>query len=436
MFCGKHTFFPNKILQSKKICIFVFNPVLMTTQRRAAVGFIFITLLIDVMGWGLIIPVMPGLIAELKHIPVNEASRYGSWLVSMYAVMQFFCAPIIGNLSDRFGRRPVILFSLFGFGIDYLFLAFAPTYGWLFIGRTISGITGASFTTAAAYIADISTPETRAKNFGLIGAAFGLGFIIGPAIGGQLGGLGLRAPFYAAAILCLLNWLYGYFVLPESLKKENRRKFEWKRANPVGSLLHLKKYPAISGLMFSFTLIYLAAHAVQSNWSYFTMYRFSWDEKMVGYSLALIGLLVAAVQAGLIRIVNPKLGNQRSAYIGLFMYSIGLFLFAFASQTWMMFAFLVPYCLGGIAGPALQAILAGHVPPNEQGELQGALTSLMSLTSIFGPLIMNNLFYYFTKTSAPVYFPGAAFLLGGILMTGSAIIAYYVLRQEKKVTLA
>ncbi|HWC54045.1 MAG TPA: TCR/Tet family MFS transporter [Chitinophagaceae bacterium] len=408
----------------------------MATQRRAAVGFIFVTLLIDVMGWGLIIPVMPKLIADLKHIPVNEASRYGSWLVSMYAVMQFICAPIIGNLSDRFGRRPVILISLFGFGVDYLFLAFAPTYGWLFVGRTVAGITGASFTTAAAYIADVSTPETRAKNFGLIGAAFGLGFIIGPAIGGQLGGLGVRAPFYAAAILCLLNWLYGYFVLPESLKKENRRKFEWKRANPVGSLLHLKKYPAISGLMFSFTLIYLAAHAVQSNWSYFTMYRFSWNEKMVGYSLALIGLLVAGVQAGLIRIVNPKLGNQRSAYIGLFLYSIGLFLFAFASQTWMMFAFLVPYCLGGIAGPALQAILAGHVPPNEQGELQGALTSLMSLTSIFGPLIMNNLFYYFTKTNAPVYFPGAAFLLGGVLMTGSAIIAYYVLRNEKKPVMA
>lgn len=414
----------------------MFNLILMMDKRHAAVGFIFITLLIDVMGWGLIIPVMPDLIAQLKHIPVNEASSYGSLLISMYAIMQFVCAPIIGNLSDRFGRRPVILFSLFGFGVDYLFLAFAPTYGWLFVGRTIAGITGASFTTAAAYIADISTPETRAKNFGLIGAAFGLGFIIGPAIGGQLGSLGLRAPFYAAAILCLLNWLYGYFILPESLDKENRRKFEWKRANPVGSLLHLKKYPVISGLMFSFMLIYLAAHAIQSNWSYFTMYRFHWNERMVGYSLALVGLLMAAVQAGLIRIVNPKLGNQRSVYIGLFCYSIGLFLFAFATQSWMMYAFLVPYCLGGIAGPALQAILAGHVPPNEQGELQGALTSLMSLTSIFGPLIMNNLFYYFTKSAAPVYFPGASFLLGGIFMLGSAIIAYYVLRSEKKPAIA
>lgn len=408
----------------------------MHTPRKAAVGFIFITLLIDVMGWGLIIPVMPKLIASLKHIPVNEASQYGSWLVAMYAIMQFFCAPIIGNLSDRYGRRPVILFSLFGFGVDYLFLAFAPSYGWLFVGRTIAGITGASFTTAAAYIADVSTAENRAKNFGMIGAAFGLGFILGPAIGGQLGGLGLRAPFYAAAILCLLNWLYGYFVLPESLSKENRRKFEWRRANPAGSLLHLKKYPTISGLMFSFALIYLAAHAVQSNWSYFTMYRFNWNEKMVGFSLATVGLLVAAVQAGLIRIVNPRLGNQKSVYIGLCMYSIGLFLFAFASQSWMMFAFLIPYCLGGIAGPALQAILAGHVPPNEQGELQGALTSLMSLTSIFGPLIMNNLFYYFTKNKDVLYFPGASFLLGAILMFFSAIIAWYVLGREKKVVTA
>lgn len=369
----------------------------------------------------------------MKHIPVNEASKYGSWLVSSYAVMQFICAPILGGLSDKSGRRPIILFSLFGFGIDYLFLAFAPTYGWLFVGRIIAGITGASFTTGAAYIADVSTAATRAKNFGMIGAAFGLGFILGPAIGGQLGGLGVKAPFYAAAILCLLNWLYGYFVLPESLSKENRRRFEWKRANPVGSLLHLKKYPAISGLMFSFAFIYLAAHAVQSNWNYFTMYRFQWSEKMVGYSLALIGLLVAAVQMGLLRIVNPRLGNERSIYTGLCLYGAGMLLFSFATQSWMMFAFLVPYCLGGIAGPALQAILAGHVPPNEQGELQGALTSLMSLTSIFGPYVMNNLFYYFTKKNAPIHFPGAPFLLGSILMVLSAVIAWLVLSREKRV---
>lgn len=403
----------------------------MTGKRTPAIGFIFITLLIDIIGFGIIIPVMPRLIAELKHVDISSASQYGSFLTSVYAIMQFFFAPLIGNLSDKYGRRPVLLFSLFGFAVDYLFLSFAPTYGWLFIGRLVAGITGASFTTAAAYIADVSTPETRAKNFGLIGAAFGLGFIIGPVIGGELSHFGLRAPFYFAGCLTLLNWLYGYFILPESLSKENRRPFDWKRANPIGSLLHLKKYPAISGLIFSLLFIYLASHAVQSNWSYFTMYRFKWSEQMVGRSLGMVGILVALVQVVLIRILNPKIGNEKSVYSGLVLYSLGMLLFAFASQGWMMFVFLVPYCLGGIAGPALQAILAGHVPPNEQGELQGALTSIMSLTAIFGPLIMNNLFYYFTHDKAPLLFPGAPFFLGAILMLASAFVAFYTLRHER-----
>lgn len=407
----------------------------MPAPRKPAVGFIFITLLIDVMGWGLIIPVMPDLIVKLKHVTINQASTFGSWLLFAYAFAQFVCSPILGNLSDRFGRRPVILFSLFGFGVDYIFMALAPTYGWLFAGRIIAGITGASFTTGAAYIADVSTPQNRAKNFGMIGAAFGLGFIIGPALGGLLGSLGVRAPFYAAAILCLCNWLYGYFVLPESLKKENRRPFEWRRANPLGSLRQIQKYPAVSGLAFSFFLIYLAANAVQSNWNYFTKYRFQWSDAMVGYSLALIGLLVAGVQAGLIRIINPKLGNRKSIYLGLCLYSLGLFLFAFASQSWMMFVFLVPYCLGGIAGPALQSTIAGHVPPNEQGALQGGLTSIMSLTAIIGPLVMNNLFYFFTKSTAPVHFPGAPFLLGSVLMLLSAFVSFVVLQKEKKAPL-
>lgn len=404
----------------------------MATDRKAAIGFIFITLLIDVMGWGLIIPVMPDLISQLKGISINEASPYGAWLLSVYAFTQFVFAPVIGNLSDRYGRRPVLLSSLLGFGIDYLFLALAPTYGWLFVGRIIAGITGASFTTGAAYIADISTEETRAKNFGMIGAAFGLGFIIGPALGGLLAGLGTRAPFYAAAGLCLLNALYGYFVLPESLSRENRRKFEWKRANPIGSFNLLKRYPAIGGLAFAFFLIYLAAQAVQGNWSFFTIYRFSWNEKMVGISLAVVGVLVGAVQAGLTRVVNPKLGNEKSIYLGLFLYTIGLVLFAFASETWMMFAFLVPYCLGGISQPALQSILAGHVPPNEQGELQGTLTSLMSVTTIIGPPIMNNLFKYFTTDKAPVHFPGAFFLLAALLMLLSLIITWNVLSKERR----
>ena len=407
----------------------------MAVDRKAAIGFIFVTLLIDVMGWGLIIPVMPDLISQLKQIPVNEASPYGAWLLSAYAVTQFVFAPVIGNLSDKYGRRPVLLTSLLGFGIDYLFLALAPTYGWLFVGRIIAGITGASFTTASAYIADISTAETRAKNFGMIGAAFGLGFVIGPALGGLLAGWGVRAPFYAAAVLCLLNALYGYFVLPESLSLENRRHFHWKRANPFGSLQLLKRYPAIGGLALSFFLIYLAAQAIQGNWSFYTMYRFQWSEKLVGLSLAAVGLLVGLVQAGLIRIVNPRLGNEKSIYLGLALYTLGLVLFAFATQGWMMFAFLVPYCLGGLAGPALQAVLAGHVPSNEQGELQGALTSLMSLTTIIGPPVMNNLFFYFTKKEAPVYFPGVSFLLAAVFMLFSLIIAWNVLSKEEKVAL-
>jgi DHA1 family tetracycline resistance protein-like MFS transporter len=404
----------------------------MNRSQPAAIKFIFITLLIDIMGWGLIIPVMPNLIAQLKDIPVNVASTYGGWLISAYAITQFLFAPVIGNLSDKFGRRPVLLASLLGFGIDYLFLALAPTYSLLFIGRIIAGITGASFTTASAYIADISTEETRAKNFGMIGAAFGLGFIIGPALGGLLAEWGIRAPFYAAAGLCLLNCLYGYFVLPESLSPENRRAFHWKKANPLGSLQFLKNNPAIGGLAFSFFMIYLAAQAVQSNWSFFTIHRFQWTEGMVGISLAVVGLLVGLVQAGLTRVINPRIGNEKSVYLGLLLYTFGLVLFAFASQTWMMFVFLIPYCLGGICGPAMQSILAGHVPPNQQGELQGALTSLMSLTTIIGPLIMNGLFTYFTSREAPFQFPGVSFLLGALFMLISVIIAWHVLSKEKK----
>jgi MFS transporter, DHA1 family, tetracycline resistance protein len=402
----------------------------MHQKRSAAIGFIFVTVLVDVIGWGLIIPVMPQLISGMKHIPINLASQDGGLLLFVYALMQFVCAPILGNLSDQFGRRPVLLVAMFGFGVDYLFLGFAPSFGWLFVGRAISGITGASFTTASAYIADISTPETRSKNFGLLGAAFGLGFIIGPGIGGLLSGFGIRAPFFAAAILTLFNWLYGYFILPESLAKDNRRKFEWRRANPLGALLHLKKYPAIAGLVFSLVLVYLAAHSVQSNWNYFTIYRFNWSKQMVGASLSVVGLLVVAVQAGLIRLITPKLGVERSIYLGLGLYGVGLLLFAFATQTWMMFVFLIPYCLGGIAGPNIQTIMAAQVPSNEQGELQGALTSLISVTSIVGPIVMTSLFAYFTSPGAIVLFPGAAFLAGAILMAFSTLLAFRSLRKN------
>lgn len=405
----------------------------MASNRKAAMGFIFITLLIDVTGFGLIIPVMPQLIEKLLGVADNsKASLYSGWLTFAYAIMQFIFAPVLGNLSDKYGRRPVLLFSLLGFGIDYLFLSFAPSIAWLFVGRVIAGITGASFTTASAYIADISTNENRAQNFGLIGAAFGLGFILGPALGGLLGELDHRAPFLVAAGLALLNTVYGFFVLPESLDKQHRRPFEWRRANPVGSLLQLRKYPAVIGLVGSLILIYIAAHSVQSNWNFFNIEKFGWTPKMIGISLAVVGLLVGAVQGGLVRIVNPRIGNEKSIYVGLALYALGLLLFAFASQSWMMFVFLIPYCLGGIAGPALQSVISGHVPPNEQGELQGALTSLMSATSIVGPLLMTGLFSYFTKPGAPVYFPGISFLVGAILMIGSAIWAYLALKEEKE----
>lgn len=395
----------------------------MQTQRPAAIRFIFITLLIDVMGLGIIIPVMPKLIESLMGGTLSEAARYAGWLTFSYAIMQFICAPIIGNLSDQYGRRPILLLSLLGFGIDYIFLALAPSLAWLFVGRMIAGFTGASITTASAYIADISSPEKRAQNFGLIGAAFGLGFILGPLLGGLLAGWGVRMPFFASAALCLMNALYGYFILPESLAVENRRKFSWKRANPLGSFFQLTKYPSISALIASLILIYIAVHAVQSNWNFYTMYKFGWSEQLIGISLAFVGLLVGGVQGGLIRIILPKIGHEKGVWIGLLFYSIGFMGFAWATESWMMFAFLLPYAMGGIAGPSIQGIISNQVPPSEQGALQGGLTSLMSATAIIGPLLMAQLFAYFTSPAAPFQFPGAPMLLGGILTLISAGLA-------------
>lgn len=405
----------------------------MASNKKAAIGFIFITLMIDITGMGLIIPVMPKLIEQLISGNISQASFYGGLLVTTYSIMQFLFAPVLGGLSDRYGRRPVLLFSLLGFGLDYLFLSFAPTIGWLFLGRALAGITGASFTTASAYIADVSTEENRAQNFGMIGAAFGVGFVVGPLLGGLLGTFGPRVPFMVAAGLSLLNCLYGYFVLPESLPAEKRRPFNWSSIMPFVSLMKLKKYPSLGGLISAFILISLASHAVQSNWTFFVVEKFQWSELMIGLSLALVGVLVGLVQGVLIRYTTPKLGNEKSIYIGLFLYSFGLFLFAFASQSWMMFAFLVPYCLGGICGPALQSVISGNVPSNEQGELQGALTSLISVTSIIGPAMMTGLFSYFTRPGTPVHFSGAAFLLGGVFMLGSAIIAYRTLHPSRRV---
>jgi MFS transporter, DHA1 family, tetracycline resistance protein len=403
----------------------------MKEKRNAALGFIFITVLVDVIGWGIIIPVMPKLVQELTGKELNDASTIGGWLLFAYAIMQFIFSPILGGLSDKYGRRPVLLFALLGFGADYLLQALAPTIQWLFVGRIIAGITGASFTTASAYIADVSTPEKRAQNFGLIGAAFGIGFILGPMIGGFCSDFGSRVPFYVAAIFTFLNFLYGYFVLPESLQKENRRAFSWARANPLGTLRQLRQSPVVAGLAVAMFLLYFASHAVQSNWSYYTMFKFSWNAKMVGISLGAVGLLVGLVQGGLIRFIVPKMGQANAVYIGLLLYMVGMVLFGIAWQGWMMFAFLVPYCLGGISGPSMQGIMSSQVPPDAQGELQGAMTSLMSLTAIVGPLLMTNLFAYFSdvKVKDRLFMPGAPFFAGAVLILVAFVFSVRALKR-------
>ena len=400
-------------------------------KKKYSLLFIFITIFIDITGLGIIIPIIPSLISELIGGSISEAATYSGWLMFSYASLQFLFAPVLGGLSDQFGRRPVILLSLFGFGINYLFLAFAPSVTWLFVGRIFQGIMGASLTTASAYIADISTPEKKAQNFGLIGAAFGLGFILGPVIGGFLGQLGSRVPFYAASLFTLINLFYGYLILPESLKKENRRKFDIRRANPIGTLLALKRYPLIWGLLICIVLFNIAQHSKHSTWSFFVIENFGWNEKLVGYSLGFIGLLAAVVQGGLIRVIIPKLGKVRSLYLGMFFYIIGLFLFSIAKEGWMVFAFAIPLSLGGLCGPALQGIMTNNIPDNEQGEFQGGITSLISLTSIVGPLIMTNLFSYFTSQDRLIYFPGAPFLLAAVISTFSLFVAINYLSSSK-----
>jgi len=403
----------------------------MSEPRKPAIVLILITLFIDSMGFGIIIPVIPDLLGELTpgH-STAYAAFMGGLLVTTYAVMQFFCGPIFGGLSDRFGRRPVLLASLFGFTIDYMITWWAPSIGWLFLGRFFAGVMGASFTTGSAYISDISTNENRAQNFGLIGMAFGLGFIAGPLVGGLLGGYGLRMPFLVAAGFAALNFLYALLVMPESLKQENRRKFDWSRANPLGTFKSLFKYEIVRNLFIALTFVYLAAHAVQTNWSFYTKVKFNWEPKDIGISITVVGVAFAIVQGALIRVIIPKLGQHRSVYVGLGLYALGLLLFAFAGQPWMMYAFTMIYCLGGICGPALQGIMAGVVPPNAQGELQGGFTSMMSLTSIVGPLIMNAVFAYFIGDSTPTYFPGAAMFLGAVFCVISTIIARASLKRH------
>lgn len=387
----------------------------MRQPRQASVFFILVTIFLDILGIGLIIPVLPELVGIFTEGDTQTAYLYGV-LVSVYALMQFLFAPVFGALSDRFGRRPIILSSLFGYGLDYLLLAVAPSLAWLVVARIVSGIMGANITTANAYIADVSTDETRGRNFGLIGAAFGLGFVFGPALGGLLGDVNLRLPFYAAAGLVFVNFLYGLFVLPESLPKDKRRAFNIRQANPIGGLGLLGRYPLVAGMAFAFVFFNLAQLGLQTVWVLYTGYRFGWSAFENGLTLALVGVMTALVQVGLTQRVIRRFGERRTILIGLTVSCVSFVLYGLSSQPWMMLATIVVGSLGGVAFPAIQSFIAGQVRPEEQGATQGALTSLQSLASIVGPVASTAVFGYFTSPDAPFRLPGATFLAGAVLI--------------------
>lgn len=391
--------------------------------------FIFITVLLDVIGLGIIIPIAPELIVSLTGKSLSEASGIGGWLMTSYSIMLFTCAPIIGGLSDKYGRRPILLITLLVFGLDYLVQGLAPNIYWLFAGRIIAGITGASYTVATSYIADISTPEKKAQNFGLVGAAFGLGFVIGPLLGATLGGLGLRVPFFVAAGLTFFNFLFGYFVLPESLNSENRREFNWSRSNPFNTLNILGKYETLKVFVPILFLVYTAHYALQSTWNYYTMYKFNWDHAHVGYSLSFVGIMMAIVQGGLTRLIIPKIGPYKAIILGFIAAIIGYLGFAFAPEGIYMYAFMIPFAMSGLAGPSIQSLISNKVPANSQGELQGGLTSLMSLAAIFGPIIMTQVFKYFSSMNNWIHFPGASFFLAFLLVFFSLLLVIKPLQK-------
>jgi DHA1 family tetracycline resistance protein-like MFS transporter len=405
-------------------------------NRRGSAGilFILVTLFLDILGIGIIIPVLPGLIDEFVPGGISEAAPTFAALAATYALMQFLFAPLIGSLSDRFGRRRVILLALLVMGIDYLVLALAPSLAWLFIGRVIGGITGATITTGNAYIADISTPATRARNFGFIGIAFGLGFILGPAIGGLLGEFGLRVPFYAAAVVVLLNWLYGFLVLPESLPPEQRRPFELARANPLGGVMALRRFPIVAGLALAFVFFSLAQRGLEVVWVLYTEYRYGWSEGQNGLALALVGLMAAVVQGGLVRPAVQRFGERGSILIGLSITSVGFLLYGLAWQGWMLLVVIVLASLGGIAGPSIQGLVAGAVPANEQGSVQGSIASLLSLTAVVAPLIAGNLFGLFSGGNAPAEIPGMPFFAGALFALVALLLVRRALRRSPELS--
>lgn len=390
--------------------------------NRFALGFIFVTLLIDTIGFGIVLPVLPDLIMELTDVSVGQASLYAGWLAFSYALMQFIFGPVIGNLSDRFGRRPVLLFSLLAFGVDYTLMGFAPTIFWLFVGRAVAGIAGAAHTTANAYIADVSPPEKRAQNFGLMGAAFGIGFILGPALGGLLGDFGPRAPFFAAAGLAIVNMAYGIFVLPESLAPEARRPFHWQRANTLGTIVQMRRFPVVLALAVALFFWMLGHQVLPTTWAFYTKQKFNWSSTEIGFSLAFAGVLMALIQAGMTRVLIPRLGERRAVLVGLSAGAISYVGYGLATHGWMMYAIMPVGMFAGLTFPSLNALMSQQIPKNAQGELQGAVASTFSLTAIIGPVMMTQLFGYFAGGGAPIYFPGAAFLFATLLVLVSLVL--------------
>ncbi len=403
------------------------------TSKRIAFIFIFCTVLVDMIGIGIIIPVIPSLILDLTGLGISDASAYGGGLLIAFALMQFIFSPILGELSDRFGRRPVLLIALAGLSIDYVLHAVAPTITWLFIGRILAGICGASFTVANAYMADISAPEERAKNFGILGAAFGLGFIIGPAIGGFFGEIDVRLPFYIAAGLTFVNFLIGLVFVPESLAPDKRRKMDPKKMIPGVSLVHIGKYAGVGGLILALFLANIAGQTLPAIWSFFTIEMYQWSEREIGISLMVVGIFVSIVQGGLVGPLVKKFGQTNVIVFGFSLWTVGMLLFSFATEGWMLYVFLLPYALGGMAGPTLQGLLSNQISESEQGNLQGALTSMMSLTTIIGPAIATFLFYSFTGEAVKIYFPGAPFVTASLLLLFSTLVVFFALKKVKEI---
>ncbi|MGA2015966.1 MAG: TCR/Tet family MFS transporter [Opitutaceae bacterium] len=393
-------------------------------QRKPALGFIFVTLVLLMLGIGIVIPVLPGLITQFKGGSVAEGSESYGWLVGAFATMQFIAAPVLGSLSDRFGRRKVILLALTGSAIDYVVMGLAPTLAWLFVARMISGMTAGSLAACNAYIADVTPPAKRAQAYGLVGVAFGLGFVIGPAIGGLLGQVNLRLPFFAAAGCVGINALYGAFVLPESLTLEHRRTFSWRRANPVGSLLALRRFRGVVDLAWMYFIFNFANTMLQSVWVLYTGKRFGWTTLQVGLSLTYVGAVAIVVQGALVKRIIAWTGERKGLVLGLAISAFSMAGYGTATEGWMIYAFGTFAGLGGIAGPAAQALLTKHVPPNEQGALQGSLSGLVSLAYIFGPMIAAWSYGKCIADNAILHLPGVAFYEASVCILVSMALAF------------